>query len=747
MDRQRTSPKNEEPEDFNSFMRRYLVSPSSYIEETREVKPKKPLDLYLPQWEHVKRMATISGHSASIRDTSETGLGKSITAFRLSQILGVRLFIVCPIVVIEPWKDKFNQYSDLPPYYDITNYEQLKAKASKYLTKYEVASRGKKKEFVFRVTPYFKEMVKAGMLFVVDESHRAKNQSQNTQAVSELTNFIKEAAEDIDHPYHNGRSRILLMSATAVDKKKQIPILLDVLGIASSDILKIVSDIGREVHDEELRAFIKKAHDINPQMTESILMSKKYYMERDRYGHIDFDLVPQFNYVGNTGVLEDMIFQLAEKVVLRNITSEMTPFVPREAFRGYFDLDPYDMINNPTWSSTDRWEHGFVNTKRYVNAIEAMATANSSDYRGPRGSKIPEKDVPLARITKAMGEIDEASLEGATYFLMRELRRNPDSKVILAVSRIRTLELAVREFEKLNKDNAQNGIATFGVKELRGETKNKDEVIKEFNADNGYIRALVMMTSLGSGIDLHDTSRFGRERTILVLPDWNLINVHQTTGRIFRATMTTIGRAFVFYSNVAGALFQAVSHALREKSDVTKLTIYRDSTSKRKFPGNYPRFVDNNDGGFYIDEERLGQIPEVSEYTDDYKFVNAINLGVPLPLNDPPPSRPTDIPPVDPDDEEFAARGEKYNSPHTSWFTNSDGDREYINFDYTVTPSTHQIEFNNGGPIPVIIPYPASWLVLEFERMFRSKVDKVKNGRGIATAKELEEDLKRYDTE
>lgn len=160
-------------------------------------------ELYPYQINHVKLLINAITQNKVAIDASDTGTGKTHSAYVLAKQLKHNVIIMCPKPVIAVWKSaakmhRFQEYTEDSPkrWFYCTNYEQFKGGNTPFL-KVKV----KKDETKYRWN------VPENTIIVVDECHKFKNYKTHNFRMIDAVNTGK-----VD------KTPILLLSATLVDK-------------------------------------------------------------------------------------------------------------------------------------------------------------------------------------------------------------------------------------------------------------------------------------------------------------------------------------------------------------------------------------------------------------------------------------------------------------------------------------------------------------------------------------------------
>lgn len=238
--------------------------------------------------------------------------------------------------------------------------------------------------------------------------------------------------------------------------------------------------------------------------------------------------------------------------------------------------------------------------------IEALADVSTNG--SPKAGK-------MAAVKKALITIEDGTVDDMVRVGKEILKTHKNCKLIIALNYINNIVKAKRAFE----DAGYEPLTIYSEKKAA-----KAETVALFQEDNKYNILLMTTSSGGTSVDLHDIYG-GRKRFLLISPDYNMTNVHQTTGRIFRVGNQTVGEAYIFYAKGAGLASQIIN-SLSAKSAFMNKTLQAGKIDKEpgKLPGQYDRYVE--DLGHLIDkpsflEDDTGEIDDKERWIieDDKK--------------------------------------------------------------------------------------------------------------------------------
>lgn len=443
------------------------------------------LDHQLP---HFNRILSILFHKRGYIDTSTMGCGKTFATVMVGLILGLKLFIFCPKTVKVVWR-KVCKLAGVE-IVDLVTYQSASSKLRKqpkhgYLHK-TVRLRGKTKveHYYFSPTEKYRRLLEIGVLLVVDEIQFTRNNTAQYRAIQTLVKTIAKG----DTP-----SKFALLSATPFDKPPQAINLMKIIGVIRQEELFIRS---RPTGWLELIAYCKESE---PSTTESILSKKEGGSRRNEYNKCAFELY--------------------SKVVRKGFCSAMPLVIDAEcdAKNGFYRLDPKDK-------------------ETFDKAILLFESA-ASQSKDPTKSRV-KGDTNFAELTTAMVALETSKTSIFERVTRRYLEENKESKVVVGVH----YYVVLNELERR--------LAEYRPLILCGEIDDEDEreeIVDRFNEDDNSRLLLCISKVGGVGISLHDTIG-DHPRIMLLSPDFNLIDTHQATGRVYRVgtkSKTTIRLVYV----------------------------------------------------------------------------------------------------------------------------------------------------------------------------------------------------------
>jgi hypothetical protein len=522
--------------------------------------PPVPVVLSASQSLHVGKLLSILKHHPRAMDLSSMGLGKTFTGCEVcNRLPGVeKLLVVCPSHLVKKWQDvaarsntpihmvlSFGKlHGSAPTSGRISADIQKKILPHGLLTRSDVIVPKPKKSkkntpqrlTSFDATEALLKLRKEGVLLIIDEMQRAKNQSSITfAACRELVSVFHSATPEVtDLPAVKLEpgSRVLLLSGTPMDKKEQARSLLKTLDIIRSDDVK--------KGDSELMARCT----ILDAMTTSDVLSR---------GATDS---------------EDRCYTLFQRVVRPKLSScmQMSDSPPRlicrDSYYGFGDSDQCAKIQA---------------------AVASLTTATSFDS----STNMVDK-VNMTKVKPALMELEKSKVHMFVACASAALAADPNCKVVIALNYKESIQQVVDQMTALLPPGS-------GILRLEGKVKNRDRarVQADFQAPDLQYRLLVLNFAMcAEGIDLDD--KHGTfPRVAFVSPTYSTMNLHQFAWR-FKRHDTHPSDLPQLMNCVYHAEFHEdrIINAMARKGSVMKETTPEQCEAGVVFPGDFEVHVD-----------------------------------------------------------------------------------------------------------------------------------------------------------
>jgi len=345
----------------------------------------------------------------------------------------------------------------------------------------------------FTATSYLRQVIDQGVLFVFDEMSALKN--EGTGRLQSAKTIVRELAR------HPTQSRAILVSALPTCKDKQIYSVLQMLGIVLSDKMYSYNQVRQEYQPHGWQELLDWCMARDLETTHKILENTKRVTKHN---------------------IDNLSIKLYEQVVSSQISSCMTKERSHVDIRNlYVHIPEEDM---------DTMRQG----QRYLS--------NSTRYFGDSASVKKGKD-NWRDFTYGLQLMGTAKLRAICRIAYLKLSENLDSKGIICCWYKDQIKWLTTMF------------SGYGALSLYGDTKNRDKVIKIFQAPDNRCRMLIINPTVGGiGINLDD--RYGdRPRWMILVPDYRMMELVQCTGRIDRESTKSKDQTwirFVYASQFTG---------------------------------------------------------------------------------------------------------------------------------------------------------------------------------------------------
>jgi len=501
-------------------------------------------DVQLHDWQipHFERLLQILSTAHGANDTSPTGSGKTVFTCAIARKWNYPCVLIFgPKSIKRKWELTGAEYGVNVIF---MTYAGLRGKKNPYLRK--VGDQ-------IIATQAFLDLVRIGLLLVSDETSSLKNDSDQSRCFHVLV----QALVSMQSP-----SRVLLLSATPIDKPKQAESLCKCLGLITYDKLYEYEQDTKTYTLLGLQQIIDLASTVDPEQTAEIVPE---YIDRKN--------------------AHKVCYELYTKIIKDCITSSAPGRDPMSTVHnGYYRMPTKD--EQKLRDAVDKLKGAL----RFENGDVSLGSTKQS----------------WGALTAAMQAIERAKRNTFIRLAREDLESDPQCKVILCLNYLDNIHKIADKLKQYNP------------LVLVGEVTKDDDrwaLISAFQEPNTRYRLFIMNTRVGStGIDLDDTDgRFPRK--MYIVPTYNLIDIHQSTGRVDRATTKSIASIKLVYGQIGSSaipvqtlrrsnlpvnnsprsptiqnLEQSIFDALARKSAVVESVLY--SSDKVIFPGEYPTYVE-----------------------------------------------------------------------------------------------------------------------------------------------------------
>lgn len=592
---------------------------------------KLAIKLMPEQEEHVnmlKMMLTVG--FPIVIDSSPPGSGKSITAMHIAHTTKLPYIIFGPKAVIHGWTKKVNEYYTDGRLLDMKGYQSMIIKSYDndkrtvitkdldYVIGTIVSTPSEHKELygnmnvkvdgikytkdvTYTVTPKLKELVRNGVIIVMDESHSFKNADSSTaQSMIAITQYIVRSV------YENPQcqSRVIMMSATPLDAMKQTVTFIRLFDI-SMDANCITNSSNRLLNMEGYAMdMVKYASRFTNRQDTLIELLGKYNINVNDNWVLAAEYQPNLN-----SKLKDLCFDILVDVIFPTM-SHSIPASDRNVYRGFFKLD-FDGTN----TNSSNYKHFVSDLSEQIAKLQLTDSTN--------------KKLITKVINQSLQGMEEACVDAICKFLHIRLLTDPHRKVVAAFSFKNSVIKFLSYFQKAGFEameftgNVHPKQRIENRKIFQGGSYTDGKSTKYYDPD--VCRVICITSSAGgTGLDFHDEKLKGviRGRVMAMTPSYKSTELKQTTGRVQRKYVVTdingnpelnnngdyifndaVSEVYLFFGiGMEGATATGLLSKLYEKAEITRRSIIDLGTdSVRLFPGEYPRYIQ---GVGYVNEDR-----------------------------------------------------------------------------------------------------------------------------------------------
>lgn len=543
------------------------------LNETCPIKP-------LPhQKDHVEKIwnLLVKDKVFSFIDTSKTGLGKTMTtlmlAWHLQKLYKTKVMIVAPSEASLNNDDGWlNHVKNNGIKVKIsTTYSSLRGGQGSVSHPWLIPDPQNKKKW--KASKKFEKLCSEGLFMIFDEFHHTKNQSVSHFACAALVKAAKK--------YRNV-CRVSLLSHTPGDKIDVYPQILRMAGLISST-----------------------------KMFKHIPFTSDY--EIDKYG---------------LGELRDLCIKLESKSkyeidsMFYRMSKAKSNLICKELYKKY--IHPIITFAMPE----PKKEYKTVLLNAFLESDEDGAKLSKKGMdilTGAVGWDAANQQVAnanqwnLANIGIGLKFLERGKLYGISEYVNEQVNKNPHKKFVIScgargiehhemlaslIYRKKTKEEILKTLNELKQKNENwkklpkdmiNYICSFlEIKEkahvLNGQVNKKDRVkiIRDFQENSNKCWCLIISPGIGSeSISLHDKIG-GRDREMLISPDFHFSKTVQNCGRVNRVGMKSDSKVMIIYSKDAD-LETSILNSMARKTIVARDMLAKGQ--KVVFPGDFPFWI------------------------------------------------------------------------------------------------------------------------------------------------------------
>jgi len=553
--------------------------------------PPQDLKLLPHQVDHFHRIVdNILPVRLGYLDGSMTGRGKTIVTAAVSISYGIPIFVICPNTVKKVWLDITAAYG--VEYINILTYDLLAGRkpldmtdnesrretelSHGYLTRIDTPK--EKEKLSYRPTQKLIGLVSSnnsGVLFVFDECQSIKNHSTaRFRACRAVTHTLMKIGQC---------SRFAALSASPFDKIEHAIAFFRLFNIYNSAQLYTKRKATRQVYFQGIQEILDYAEKLDPIQTKLLM----YTHNND----LSYDTINQVT-------SKEFVFAVYNKIIKNCIGSSAS--------------NPKDFEDTKNITSGELYIYdGYFNVPKedresLRNNIKALHGIAEPIINGTEERSMNH----LAKMTKSKRAIEKDKVYTFAYLAAMKLNEKSSNRVAIIMNFIDSIESVAEALHEYNP------------MVLTGKTKNRGDIIDRFQKPNDEDRLIIMNTKIGGqGISLHDL--YGnRETSVFVSPDYSIINIFQAAGRFYRTGLQSDVYIYLVYGVHEGCSETNIINALATKNKVLKGSIpgtemeslEDDVKNKILFPGEYPKYLEEDDEKDNVDKDVVGTS---SSQTDD----------------------------------------------------------------------------------------------------------------------------------
>lgn len=507
------------------------------------------IKLYPKQIEHKERIIDIFKISPFAFDLSMLGTGKTYTSSAIYQEGGYENIVtIVPVSVKTKWKymeteHGVKQYNSIS-FCELRSVRFKQPKHGFLVRKDYMAtinqSDGTTREIPkcdFTCTSTYLDLVSKGLLLVIDEIQNIKNISDQLFACKELIRPI------IDNFNRGGKSRVLLLSGSPIDKKIQTVHLYRCFGIMIADKLSAYNPYTGTIMwqgMEEIENYMSKHFGAG-----DVQCVRATYGEHCRVNDRD---------------LGEYCYRLFQMILKQYLSHSMAPI----------NIDAKIVKNNAFYDMPEDEMEILIKGIEMLKSVTRFDRRNGTVDHGNNGI------AALRKIQRALTIIETSKIQLMVRVAKAKLASDPKMKVVICVNYTETINDLARE------------LGMYGPLILDGRVSanNRLTILQKFQTPSTDYRLLIGNISVCStGIDLDD--QHGEyKRFCIVNPNYSTITLYQLSHRFHRSN-TKSDSVIHFIFGKGDTLELPILNALAKKGQVMKETTELQVQGGIVFPGDY----------------------------------------------------------------------------------------------------------------------------------------------------------------
>lgn len=501
-----------------------------------------PPKLKPSQVDHFNRIIDILHRFYYYVDGSEAGTGKTHVTSAVSIALKLPVIIICPVNAISVWEQAMAMYNlprfNLPDVGAVMTYDIFAGRKGSQPKHGLLYRSDEDKKPAYFPTPLLARVCQTGVLFVMDEAQKLKNDNNAHKAIKTFIQYL--------YSIGGGKSRLAMLSGTFLDKEEQVTDFCRMVGFITERTL--YNGRRGDYHltgAGELQTWAKR---IDPIKAEQFIQTEVFTPSSVGAKQYVFDMFVK--------VIRPRILSIMPKVI--DIGSDGKPVATFDIKNGFYVMTPQEA------EAYRAATYELRNSVRVNRAGEAVIEQNS-----------------MGAVTKALTKLQMAKANIMIRQLIKDLQATYEFEGQKRYYKV----IAFADYYDVI-DLIRNVFSQFNVLTLTGKTDQPTRArnIELFNQDNDNYRIMVANPVAGGvSVNLQDlTGR--RARIMYLMPGYRINELHQASLRTYRAGTIGIAKVRFVYGLAEGASEASILNALYRKGRIMHKILEEQNA---KFPDEY----------------------------------------------------------------------------------------------------------------------------------------------------------------
>lgn len=428
----------------------------------------------------------------------------------------------------------------------------------------------------YRASERLVEICKEGVIFIIDESYRVKNASAAVhEAVATITHTIAGVSS---------LSRILFLTGTLIDKQEQALNIVSLIGATRGPEMCSYDRVMRSIRLTgalDLIQFCKTKIDKLPKEAHPPDYGQRFITDRKEAATFCYNLlikrilprissameIQKENIIGKDDIVGEPTSPVAKtkrKLVVVDTPDDADTIEKEEDVDNEDDIDAKKKwldCQNLFAKISKEEEIELLKTVEELERLLVKPPPNgtkkaTSPTSSPRKPRVIKRVAP-STVSQTKEKLDWKEIKRILMYAEKQktntfvrlafdtLTKVPNSKVVIAVNHIETVEEVIKGLRKLLPPEMEIGMVDGSVRGTK-----RDKIFKLFQQPDESLRVIVAnMTVIALGISLDDQDgRF--PRFAFASPSYFAINMHQFVRRFYRANTKGVATVRFVYGKL-----------------------------------------------------------------------------------------------------------------------------------------------------------------------------------------------------